>query len=770
MLVDKIITPKPIIRSASFEKWSAIDMEWLQGSENCVLFGSDPTTGIVAVEPVGKDTVRIFRKVGSDLVTTDEIFRPFLIIEDKDHLKGFKEPFDLEPLSGPDPLKYLLFFNDWGSLEKAREHLRKITGHTASSPQAPYLYLSDHVNQYLLWSGKTLFKGLTYNQVHRLAIDIETGCAPGFEFSNPARPEDRILSIALMDNRGYAEVLFGREMSETEMLKALGERIQSLNPDVLEGHNIFNFDLHYLVVRARLHNVELNWGRDGSQPIIRNSRFTLAERTIDYNKMEIFGRHVIDTMFLVQHYDVTARELESYGLKAVARHFGLVEEERTYVDQKRVQWYFENDPESLIRYNLDDVKETIGLSELLGYPFFLQAQIFPYSYQNILVRGNATKINSLFLREYLRQRASIPKPKVKGEFAGGYTDLFAEGVVKNIVHCDVTSLYPSILLTFNLEPQQDSLHVFLPLLRDLRSFRIDAKKKAQSSEDLHEREYYQALQQTFKILINSFYGYLGTDIHHFADPDLAAEVTRRGREIIREMLNWLREQRALPVEIDTDGIYFVPPPEVTSEQAVHELVKCLSESLPAGIDVEMDGRYRSMFSYKKKNYALLDYEGNVFIRGSGLRSRGIEKYLREFLSHMIRLLLESRSPQIQRLYGDYLEKLAAHEIDISWLAKTETLSESPETYLQKVKVKKRNRSAAYELALKSGRNFRAGDQISYYVTGKDKKVKVFENCKLVSQFDPACPDENVPYYQAKLDELVKKFKQFWAPETRPCTE
>ena len=99
-------------------------------------------------------------------------------------------------------------------------------------------------------------------------------------------------------------------------------------------------------------------------------------------------------------------------------------------------------------------------------------------------------------------------------------------------------------------------------------------------------------------------------------------------------------------------------------------------------------------------------------------------------------------------------------MDIALLAKTETLSESPENYQQKIKAKKRNRAAAYELALQSGRDFRAGDQVSYYVTGRDKKVRAFENCKFASAYDPVHPDENVAYYQAKLFDLLKKFQDF----------
>jgi DNA polymerase elongation subunit (family B) len=452
--------------------------------------------------------------------------------------------------------------------------------------------------------------------------------------------------------------------------------------------------------------------------------------------------------------------LESYGLKTAARHFGLTTPDRTYIEPEAVQWYYENNPDELKQYNLDDVRETLALSELLAYPFFLQTRIFPFSYQNIFVRGNATKINSLFIREYLRQRTSLPRAAEAETFTGGYTDVFRHGVVRPVISCDVASLYPSILISNNLKPQADTLDVFLPLLLNLRNFRMEAKKRVFTAKDSHQKDYYEALQQTFKVLINSFYGYLGTKLHNFADPQLAGEVTRRGRDIIKQMVEWLRKEGCEPIEIDTDGIYFVPPPKVKTDEEAQVLVERLSASLPSGIEVEMAGRYEAMFSYKKKNYALMDDQGNVTIKGSGLRSRGMEKYLREFLSGMIRLLLLGKEEEIHTLFTDCLQRLEQHQMGISWLAKTESLTESLETYKEKVKAKKRNPAATYELALASGRPYRAGDQVSYYVTGKAKRVRVYENCRLTSDYDPNRPDENVAYYQAKLHNLLKKFKEF----------
>ena len=153
----------------------------------------------------------------------------------------------------------------------------------------------------------------------------------------------------------------------------------------------------------------------------------MAERIIDFTGIDIFGRHVVDTLFLLQYYDVTAREMESYGLKSAAQHFGLAEEGRTYIEGKDIQWSFDHDPDSLRKYNLEDAKETLALSELLGYPFFLQARSFPYSYQNIFVRGNATKINALLLRVVLETESLCPKAESRREFRRGLYGCVCDG-------------------------------------------------------------------------------------------------------------------------------------------------------------------------------------------------------------------------------------------------------------------------------------------------------------------------------------------------------
>jgi DNA polymerase, archaea type len=233
------------------------------------------------------------------------------------------------------------------------------------------------------------------------------------------------------------------------------------------------------------------------------------------------------------------------------------------------------------------------------------------------------------------------------------------------------------------------------------------------------------------------------------------------------MVEWLRQQGCQVIEIDTDGIYFVPSSQITTPQAEGVLVAELKASLPEGIDVELDGRYQAMLSYKMKNYALLGYNGKLVLKGSGLRSRGLERFQREFLREFIGLLLKGEAAKIRPLYETYLKRMERHEWDVAQFSKTEALTDSLATYQQKVVQKKRNPSALYELALKSGRDYQPGDQLSYYVTGTRKTVKVYESCKLASQWDPAQPDENVAYYQEKLKELFAKFEGY-LPAVEPA--
>jgi len=119
------------------------------------------------------------------------------------------------------------------------------------------------------------------------------------------------------------------------------------------------------------------------------------------------------------------------------------------------------------------------------------------------------------------------------------------------------------------------------------------------------------------------------------------------------------------------------------------------------------------------------------------------------------------------LRDEYERQIRSGQMTIDMLMKTDTLQDSLEKYRAKIGAGDRNRAAAYELALASGRAYKPGDQISYYIKATPKKMAAYEAAKLASEFDPNKRDENVDYYVAKLDELMRKFRDIIPAPAQP---
>ena len=715
----------------------------MEFEKNTILFGADPTPGIVAIELGETGTVKVHRREKDGSTTTDvEPFHPF-VWADSDITDLGMEGEKLK-----DDLRYdwLVTVDSWKELIALRNALK--------NSGRDFFAFTDPVQHYLTATGRTLFKDLAFAELKRMQLEV-------LRFIEGET--DHIMSIALSDNSGWEEIVIvdpkKLEESEREAIRRLTALIKERDPDVIEGHDLFRIDLPYLVARAKKLKTKLDWGRSGGFLRSRPSRLQIAEKTIDYPKFAVEGRHFVDNFLLAQFYDVGMRSLAGFERIDVSRHFGLCEQDEiSGLAGKELQRAFIKDEKRFRERVLCAVRETRAISDLLSPSYFIQAQIFPYNYQDVIVRGNATRINALFLREYFRQKHSIPELPIPRPFEGGYTDIFFTGVARNVWHCDVASLYPSIMLQFDCFPLSDRLQIFRDLLTDLRAFRLEAKKRMRAGRDSEEQHHLEALQNTFKILLNSFYGYLGFAQGHFADFDAAARVTQIGRDLLRKMLDWLNSHEAMVIEVDTDGIYFVPP----EKAEVSELQRGLAQELPPGIEIEFDEQFEAMFSYKAKNYALLTKDGGVIIKGGALKSRGLEKFQRLFLEEMIRLIMRGEADQIPQLRDRFEEKIRNREWNIDMLMKTDTLQDSLEKYRAKIAGSARNRAAAYELALASGRNYKPGDQISYYIKSTPKKVAAYEAARLATDFDPQNRDENVDYYVAKLGELVKKFRDLTA--------
>ncbi len=736
---------------------------------NPLLFGANSEERIIAVHPVGDGTMRVYHRREAGVAWTDCSFYPFFFLSSEDRLAGYRGKHWIKALAGDNYYRFLCAFTGWSAMWDAVRHV--IDQYNASSKakaesfaEVPPMHLRpDAVSQFLLQSGRTLFKGMEFDDLHRLQMAVRALSADPRRPGNPQRPEDRIIAIAVSDNRGWEEVLGGRDRSEAELLEAFFNAVRQRDPDVLEGHNIVHSDLPYLLNRCKLLGIEPVLGREGAAPRAFDGRFLTADRSFDVLSQDIAGRHVIDTAFLAQSYDASKRDLESTGLQAVAGHFGIGGDPGAVVPPERLRWVWDHDPELLRRAVLEDARRIAGLSELLSRGIFYQTQMLPYNFGASARLGASAKIESLLLREYIRVRHSVPRPHPVTPITGGATEIYLTGVVGPVLNVDVESLYPSIMLSEKIAPRSEQLGVFLSLLGDLTSKRLKAKQSKRDARSPQNRTVADAVQSAYKILVNSFYGYLGYSKALFNDPEAADAVTRSGQEHLRSLVEKIREAGGTVVEVDTDGIFFIPP-SGTSRSSEKQLVAKIARHLPGGFSLSIDGRYRKMLSYKKKNYALLDEDGNIIIRGSSLTARSIEKLCREFLRGGIAALLDGNVGRLHQLYSDLRRKVVEQRLTVADFARTETLRESGAEYLREVEAGTRNKAAAYEVALSAGRTWRPGEKISWYVTGNDPAAKDLERLRPAEEWDPGARDENVPYYLRRLDEAASRFSPFFKPQ------
>ena len=683
-----------------------------------VLFGEDPTEKIVAVE-TGEREATLFLRESEALTTRSVPFVPWLVTDKERHFAGA----ETTALEG-DGYNWLIRFpQGWRTYQDAKRTLR--------DEHAGVCQYGSAIKQFLVASGLTLFQGMAFDDLNRMQIDIETTTL------DPQLPDACIFMVSISDNRRLSEVLIG---DEAEMLRQLLHLVETRDPDVIEGHNFYSFDLPYLLTRCAAHQIAPTFGRLNSPAVMGAPRnCAIGTNARQFTPVYLYGRHIIDTLLQVQRFDWSRGQVSSYGLKECAQTYGIAPPDRVYLDRREIVEIFQNDPEKVKTYAAQDAQETAALAALVAPTEFYQTQMIPDSYQNVAVTGNGEKINAILLREYLRQGRAVAKQKAPQPYPGGYTEVRVTGVVKPIVKADVESLYPSLMQTLKIGPASDTLGIFLPLLSDLTQRRLDAKGQLKiTPKGGRDHAYWDGLQNSFKSLINSFYGYIGGPFY-FNDYDAARKVTEAGQSIVKQIAAELEAQGARVIEIDTDGVYFQPPAAVTTEAEEMAYVERIGQTLPAGIRLAHDGSYAAMLSLKMKNYVLVEPSGHKIFKGSSLRSRADERYGRHFLTDAVNLLLDEQPEKLSHLYQTLVDKIEAGEMPIEQLAKRERVTDK----LLSSDMRKRAAEAI------KGAGINQGEFVSLYQK-RDKSLGLVQDY---------AHDEDSDYYAQKLYKFAGRLKE-----------
>src|SRR5438093_11480416 len=298
----------------------------MEFEKNTLLFGADSTPRIVAIELGETGTVNVYRREPDGSTVTDiEPFHPFVWADSDVVDLGI----ETEKLQSDLKYGWLITVDSWKELIALRNGLK--------NAGRDFFAFTDPVQHYLTATGRTLFKDLPFEELKRIQLEVLLFDAvagvgdSGTGVADPGR-DDHIMSIAISDNTGWEELIVidpkNVEESERNALKRLTALIKERDPDVIEGHNLFRSDLSYLVARAKKLKNKLDWGRSGGFLRSRPSRLQIAEKTIDYPKFAIEGRHFVDTFLLAQFYDVGMRSLAGFERTDVARHFDLCDSDQ----------------------------------------------------------------------------------------------------------------------------------------------------------------------------------------------------------------------------------------------------------------------------------------------------------------------------------------------------------------------------------------------------------------------------------------------------------
>lgn len=360
---------------------------------------------------------------------------------------------------------------------------------------------------------------------------------------------------------------------ERALLQTFVRRVGQFDPDVFVGWNVINFDFRLLIKRAELHRVRLNLGRDAKPLHWRD-----APGEVDQGYVSMPGRVVIDGIDALRtatyHFDSFSLEYVSQALLGKGKKTDDVENRLAEIEHD-----FLHNKVKLAEYNLQDcelVLEIFEHTQLLEF-LVLRSQITGLELDKL--GGSVAAFINLYLPKLHRAGYVSPNRPEDGGLAspGGYVMDSLPGLYKHVLVLDFKSLYPSIIRTFKIDPlglieglKQPENAIpgykgavfsrekhFLPqIITSLWQQRDEAKKNKDS-----------ARSQAIKILMNSFYGVLGSGGCPFYDTRLASSITMRGHDIMKQTARWIEAEGYKVIYGDTDSTFVWLDGEYSNEQA-----------------------------------------------------------------------------------------------------------------------------------------------------------------------------------------------------------
>ena len=393
------------------------------------------------------------------------------------------------------------------------------------------------------------------------SIDIETGAKTNqlysiaIQITGKKVEHKKVFMIGEKPKRLTELISFYSD--ERELLTNFFLWFKEIDPDIIIGWHVIGFDLLFLDNKCRELGISLDIAR-------ANGRVSIRQRKPSGHFISVTGRVVIDgpTMLRASFFS-----FEDFKLETVAQELLGVGKTITPDENKieEIDRLFKEDKTSLAEYNLQDA--------VLVTDIFSNTGLIVLSVRRAQISGllmdQLGMMTAAFDHFYLPRlhRAGFAAPNLKDiqtneHAAGGYVIEPTPGIYENIIVLDFKSLYPSIIQTFKIDPYSllmkdvdtiqtlngykfsASLHILPDFIDELMKLRETAKKKKDKQ-----------LSQAIKILMNSFYGVMGSYGCRFYHPDLPRAITGSGHKLLLGSKDYLENMGLKVVYGDTDSLF-----------------------------------------------------------------------------------------------------------------------------------------------------------------------------------------------------------------------
>ncbi len=396
-----------------------------------------------------------------------------------------------------------------------------------------------------------------------VSLDIETAMS-GLELYSIglyARDGDSALRKVMMVGAGADAAYVESYPSERALLSAFLGWVGQWNPDVFIGWNVVNFDLWFLQRLADKLGMRLTLGRAR-----RRAHWRELDEDGERRAVRMPGRVALDGIELLR---AAAHRFESFALESVSRQLlGDGKSLRGGDRGQRIAELFQGDKNRLAEYNLRDCQLVWDIFASAGLLDFAVARSQMTGLAIDRLGGSVASFDHLYLPRL--HRAGFVAPNASGErpgSPGGFVLDSRPGIFDHVLVLDFKSLYPSIIRSFRIDPLGLALglaeeareavvpgydggvfaregHLLPAIIRELWQRRDEARQRGDA-----------ALSHAVKIIMNSFYGVLGTPGCRFFDPRLVSSITRRGHQIIQQTRDQIEALGERVIYGDTDSVF-----------------------------------------------------------------------------------------------------------------------------------------------------------------------------------------------------------------------